>query len=58
MIDFAYGMVVVYFVGCLFFAAQYANDMRIILNNQAPDYNFWNSTKFFSFRPAFALFSS
>jgi hypothetical protein len=30
--------------------------MRIILNNQAPEHNFWNSTKFFSFRPAFALF--
>jgi hypothetical protein len=56
MIDFAYGMVVVYFVVCFLFAAQYVNDMRIVLNNQAPGHGFWGSTKFFSFRPSFALF--
>jgi hypothetical protein len=56
MINFAYGMVVAYFIVCFFFAAQYVNDMRIILNHQAPDRNFWGSTDFFGFRPSLALF--
>jgi hypothetical protein len=56
MITFAYGMVVAYFIVCFLFAAQYVNDMRTILNNQAPGHGFWDSTDFFGFRPSLALF--
>jgi hypothetical protein len=56
MMNFAYGLVAVYFFMGFLFAAQYGNDMRILENNISPGHDFWKCANFFDYRFQFAIF--